>query len=92
MPQVLATIRKLEAVIAGTFLVLMVVLIFGGGVAHARHAAELDHGFRDLFVRLGVFSLRRHRVAQEQFDVGRHSHRPPATGMADYTAACSITR
>jgi TRAP-type C4-dicarboxylate transport system permease small subunit len=33
MQQVLATVRKLEAVIAGTFLVLMVVLIFGGGVA-----------------------------------------------------------
>ena len=33
MQQVLAIIRKLEVVIAGTFLVLMVVLIFGGGVA-----------------------------------------------------------
>lgn len=32
MQQALATIRKLEAVIAGTFLVLMVLLIFGGGV------------------------------------------------------------
>jgi TRAP-type C4-dicarboxylate transport system permease small subunit len=33
LAQVLPLVRKLEAVIAGTFLVLMVVLIFGGGVA-----------------------------------------------------------
>ena len=33
MHQTLAAIRKLEVVIAGTFLVLMVLLIFGGGVA-----------------------------------------------------------
>jgi TRAP-type transport system small permease protein len=33
MQKALAIIRKLEVVIAGTFLVLMVLLIFGGGVA-----------------------------------------------------------
>jgi TRAP-type C4-dicarboxylate transport system permease small subunit len=33
MQQALVTVRKLEAVIAGTFLVLMVLLIFSGGVA-----------------------------------------------------------
>ena len=33
MRDFLAAIRKLEVVIAGTFLVLMVLLIFGGGVA-----------------------------------------------------------
>lgn len=33
MQNILPVIRKLEVVIAGTFLVLMVLLIFGGGVA-----------------------------------------------------------
>jgi TRAP-type transport system small permease protein len=37
MTKTLAVIRKLEVVIAGTFLVLMVVLIFGGGIARMLH-------------------------------------------------------
>ena len=37
MTKTLAVIRKLEVVIAGTFLVLMVVLIFSGGVARMLH-------------------------------------------------------
>ena len=61
-----------RALIAGTFLVLMVLLIFLGGVMRdARLSDQLVGRRRDRVLRLGLLPLRRHRLAAQQPDGDR---------------------
>ena len=85
-------VLRAEAWVAGTFLVVMVLLIFLGGVGAARGAsAELDHRRRHLPVRLGVLPVRRHRVAARRPDVDRPRRRAPARRGAPGASATRTT-
>ena len=84
MQQVLATIRKLEAVIAGTFLVLMVVLIFGGGVARMLGTPlNWTTDFATCLFAWACFlcaDIAWRKNSLMSVDI---AHRPPAAGVAD---------
>ena len=81
-----------EATVAAAFLILMVILIFLGGVMRMLATPDqLVERRRHGPVRLGLLPVRRHRLAQQQPDVDRGADQPAAgqpagrpAGMLNY--------